>query len=148
MSIAAIGYKKALKPTREQELAYAFPAIDPNHEAVGHKIVVQMRRPKLMHGSILAPEENIEMLHAKQQVGKVVSLGPVCFKNRTDLTPWPEGAWVKLGDYIRIPMYGANTWFLDGPEGPNDVQVKFALIQDHEILGKVPDPLALNKDML
>lgn len=149
MSIAAIGLKKLVTPSRDAQLEYAFPAIDPNHDAVGHKIVVQLRRPRRHIGSLILPDEKIEELLAKMQVGKVVSIGPVCFKNRTTLEPWPEGAWVKEGDFIRIPMYGANTWFLDGPEGLSDtVQVKFALIQDHEILGLVPDPLALNKDML
>lgn len=149
-SVAALGLRSIMKPaSREAELEYAFPDVDPNHVAVGHKIVVQLRRPKRKISSIHLADETIDAQNARVQVGKVISLGPVCFKKRDTLEPWPEKDWCKPGDYIRVPMYGSNTWFVDGPEAtPDAVAVKFALIQDHEILGIVPDPLKLNKDML
>lgn len=149
MSVAAFGLRKAMAPSREAELVYAFPDVDPNQLASGHKLVVQFRRPKRQIGSIKLPDEKIDELLAKSQVCKVISIGFVCFKNRTTLEPWPEGAWAKEGDFIRVPLYGSQTWLVDGPEGlPDTIPVKFAMIQDHEILGPVPDPLKLNRDML
>jgi hypothetical protein len=75
------------------------------------------------------------------QVGKVIAFGPVCFCNRETLVPWPEGAWAEVGDYVRVPKYGGDRWWVDatGPEG----RALFVLFNDLDLKGKVPEAKAL-----
>jgi len=77
----------------------------------------------------------------------VVALGPTAFKNRDTLESWPEGAWCQVGDFVRIPKYGADRWFVPIPGKRSIDQEDFALfvlIKDLEIGGQVVcDPLSV-----
>ena len=73
------------------ELAWAFPDVAPGMDPFGGRVIVQLRRIKTKSGSIILVEESKENEKWNNMVGKVVSIGPLAFKNRDTMQPWPEG---------------------------------------------------------
>lgn len=124
-------------------LESAFPAADPGLRPFGSKVLVQLRTPKKKSaGGIILPNETTETEIWNTQVAKVHALGPVCFCNRETLEPWPEGAWCKVGDFVRVPKYGGDRWWVQTDEDKNEVAL-FLLVRDLDIAGDVKDPLAV-----
>ena len=124
----------------QQALADAFPDVDPNTLPLGSRVLVQLRRvANTTKSGIVLVEETKETVKWNNQVAKVISLGPLAFKNRETAKDWPEGAWVSPGDFIRVPRWGG-----DRIEIPvkDDVPVIFVIFNDTEIIAKVSgDPL-------
>ena len=85
------------------------------------------------------------------QIGKIRAIGDLAFKNRDKLTDWPEGAWAKIGDYVRIPKFNQDKWFMEYPSKLKDhlgrefdgvERVLFMLINDLDLLAlKTGNPL-------
>ena len=126
-------------------LEEAFPRADPNFTPVGSKVLFQIRTPKRMSsGGILLVDDTKETDKWNTQVAKVISVGPVAFRNRDTLEPWPEGAWVNIGQFARIPKYGGDRWHIPlNPEDPNTEYALFAVFKDTEIAGVIEDPLSV-----
>jgi co-chaperonin GroES (HSP10) len=121
----------------------AFPQADPALKPFGSDIIVQIRTPKLQTaGGIALAEETRETDQWNTQVAKVIAVGPVAFCNRETLQPWPEGAWAKVGEYVRVPKYGGDKWWRDagGPDG----KALFALFNDLDLKGLVPEDQVLS----
>src|ERR1700752_2406547 len=95
-----------------QTLEEAFPQVDPLIEALGNQVLVQMRRPKNMTaGGIIVTDDTKDFDESMIRVAKVLALGPIAFHDRKTKELWPEGAWVKVGDFVRIPTYaGVGSW--------------------------------------
>jgi len=92
----------------------AFPDLDPGLMPFGSRVLVQKRSPRtLTRGGLIVPDEVQETEFWNTQVAKVITLGPGAFKNRDTLEAWPEGSWCKEGDYVRVPKYGGDRWFVD-----------------------------------
>lgn len=126
-------------------LEEAFPPANPNYRPVGSKILLQIRTPKKKsEGGILLLDDVQETDKWNTQVGKVISMGPVAFKNRQTLEPWPEGNWVNPGQFARIPKYGGDRWHVAlTPGDPNTEYALFCVFRDLDITGEVPDPLSV-----
>lgn len=74
------------------------------------------------------------------QTARVVAAGPLAFCNRETGEPWPEKAWCQVGDYVRIPKYGKETWRRPNPKG--GAPITYSMIDDLQIIGVVTgDPL-------
>lgn len=136
------------RPSRAgyDSLDQAFPEADPGLVPVGSDILVQMRTPRRVSaGGIALPEEARDTDMWNTQVAKVIALGPVCFRNRDTLQPWPEGAWTRVGEYIRVPKYGGDRWWMDvlDPEKHHDSKALFCLFRDTDIKGRVPESMVL-----
>jgi co-chaperonin GroES (HSP10) len=103
---------------------------------------VQLRTPKTVSkGGIILPKESTETEIWNTQVARVHSLGPVAFHHRDTLEPWPEGLWCKKGEFVRIPKYGGDRWWVPVSD-PNSKEVAlFILVKDLDIAGEVEDPL-------
>lgn len=117
----------------KDELDEAFPNVDPGFAPFGSRVIVQLRSPrnKSKGGIYLTPDvQDTEMWNT--QIGKVRSLGPLAFTNRTTQALWPEGMWCQVGDYVRIPKYNQDKWFIDA----DDKQVLFMLVNDLDLLAK------------
>lgn len=126
------------------DLSQAFPPCDPDLRPFGSDILVQMRTPRTYSkGGILIPEEARETDMWNTQVAKVIAFGPVAFHNRETLKPWPEGAWAKIGDYVRVPKYGGDRWWVDVP-GTQDGKALFCLFNDLDLKGEVPEAKVLD----
>ena len=126
----------------EQTLNDAFPEADPGVIPFGNLVLVQIRSPKKKSaGGIILHTETTDTEKWNTQVGKVIHIGPVAFKNRTTMEPWPEGSWCKEGDYVRVAKYGGDRW-----EVPlnKEESAMFVIFKDTELIGKVTgDPLAI-----
>jgi co-chaperonin GroES (HSP10) len=129
------------------ELAWAFPSVEPGAKPLGGRILVQLRRTKKKATSagIILIEETKEAEKWNNMVAKVIEIGPLAFKHRETMLPWPEGSWCEAGDYIRVPKWGGDRWEVKVP-GEDDLEdpALFMVLNDHEIIAKVTgDPLAM-----
>ena len=138
--------------TLKSEFAYdsleqAFPEADPGLVPFGSRVLVQKRSPRAVtKGGIYVPVETQETEFWNTQVAKVITLGPVAFKNRDTLDAWPEGEWCAEGTYVRVPKYGGDKWFVDLPDHVRQQigaeQACFCLFNDLDIIGQITcDPM-------
>ena len=126
----------------EADVAWAFPSVDPGAKPLGGRILVQLRRAKQKTTSagIILVEETKETEKWQNMVAKVIEIGPLAFKHRDTMQPWPEGSWVELGDFIRVPRWGGDRWERNVPgEEEQEDPVLFMTINDHEVIAKVTD---------
>lgn len=131
--------------TREQQLNEAFPQVDPGAKPFGDRVLVQLRSPRrVSYGGIVLPEEARDQDKWLTSVGVVIALGPLAFKDRNTLEPWPEGFWVGKGDYVRCPKHGGDRWeFPLNPDDPDSEVARFAIYRDRELIAQITgDPLA------
>lgn len=122
-----------------QEMAWAFPEVEPGMDPFGGRVVVQLRRiKKKTAGKIILVEETKENEKWNNMIGKIVRIGPLAFKNRDTMQPWPEGTWAQVGDYVRVPKWGGDRWEIKVP-GDDDMEdpVLFMTLNDHELIAKV-----------
>ena len=122
--------------------ADAFPDIDPGVRPFGSRVLLQIRKAKTKtKGGIILAGETRDTETWNTQVAKVRALGPLAFHNRNTMEPWPEGAWVKVGSYVRAPKYGGDRWSVRVEDGE---EILFVLFNDLDLLGEITgDPLAM-----
>lgn len=125
------------------KLSEAFPEINPGVAPLGARVLVQLRtvREKTQGGIVLV-EDTKQFNKATTQLGRVIFLGPIAFRNRETGELWREGVWARPGDYIRLPKYGGDRFERKIP-GTNDTAI-FCIFSDHEIIAKV-DPAAFEE---
>jgi len=123
----------------EQTLEQAFPQIDPLMAPYGARVLVQLRavKDKVTSSGIYIPEETKETEKWNTMIGKVLAVGPIAFKKRDTMEPWPEGVWCQVGDYVRVPKWGGDRWEIDFEENGAKGKALFTFFNDHEIIGKV-----------
>jgi co-chaperonin GroES (HSP10) len=131
----------------DAELAWAFPSVDPGAIPLGGRILVQLRRTqkKATSAGIILIEETKETEKWQNMVAKVLAIGPIAFKHRDTMQPWPEGTWCEVGDYIRVPKWGGDRWEVKVP-GEDELEdpALFMVLNDHEVIAKLTgDPLAM-----
>lgn len=147
----------ALAPVDMSEaLSQAFPSIDCNHRPFGQFVVVQIRLAKARSpGGLILVDYTKDTETDNTVVGKVLAIGPGAFKNRTDGTPWPEGPWFAVGDYVRCPKYGGDRWKLPFereaaahqvgnvyvPATTERGEIEFAIFKDLDLRAGVDAPL-------
>ena len=133
--------------SREAELAWAFPSVEPGAKPLGARILVQLRRAKkkMTASGIILAHETRDTERAQNMVAKVIEIGPLAFKHRETMLPWPEGSWCEVGDYIRVPKWGGDRWEIDNPGDEIDEEKPtFAVLNDHEVIAKLTgDPLEM-----
>jgi co-chaperonin GroES (HSP10) len=129
------------------DLREAFPAVDPGAKPLGARVLVQLRRTKKTVTSmgILLVSETKETEKWQNMVAKVIEIGPLAFKKRDTMEPWPEGSWCEVGDYLRVPKWGGDRWEVPVPnESSEEDPALFMVLNDHEIIAKLTgDPLAM-----
>lgn len=128
--------------TSEQSTAEAFPDADPGVQPFGSRVLVQIRNPKRKTASgIILDSGTLDTEKWNTQSAKVITVGPLAFKNRNSLEPWPEGNWCTAGEFVRVPKYGGDRWEVPLPGG--DVAL-YVIFNDLDIIGRVTgDPLAM-----
>lgn len=130
--------------TYENAMAEAFPAVEAGIQPFGSRVLIQIRTPKKKSagGIILDIAGSNDTEKWNTQVGKVVAVGPLAFKNRDTMAGWPEGAWCNAGDYVRVAKYGGDRWEVKIPN--TDDSAMFVIFNDLDIIGQVTgDPLAI-----
>jgi co-chaperonin GroES (HSP10) len=125
--------------TNNNDLDWAFPKVDPGAEPLGARILVQLRRSrKKTESGLWLVEATKETEKWQNMVGKVITIGPLAFKNRETMASWPEGSWCQVGDYVRVPKWGGDRWDIEVP-GEDSLEEKalFMIINDHEVIAKI-----------
>lgn len=124
-------------------LQEAFPDVDPGVEPLGTRVLVQLRtvRSKTSSGLILV-DDTKQFNKVTTQLGRVIQIGPIAFRNRETGQLWPEGVWAQPGHLVRIPKYGGDRFERKIP-GTEDTAL-FCLFSDHEIIARV-DPDAFEE---
>ena len=124
------------------DLDDAFPKVDPGIKPFGSRVLVQVRRAKRKtKGGIILADEARDTEQWNTQVARVVAMGPLAFKKRDTLEPWPEGNWVEIGSFVRAPKYGGDRWGVTYEDGE---EIIFVLVNDLDLLGLVTGaPLAM-----
>lgn len=126
----------------EQTLEEAFPKAEPGVKPFGSYVLIQIRN------AVTKTKSGIELMSDTRdtekwntQIGKVIAVGPLAFRNRNTMEPWPEGAWCAADDFVRVAKYGGDRW-----EVPidKDTAALFVMFKDTDLIGKVVgDPLAI-----
>jgi co-chaperonin GroES (HSP10) len=117
----------------EAEIAAAFPDVDPGFVPFGTRVIVQLRSAKTKSaGGIILTDETIDVEKWNTQIAKVRAIGPMAFKDRRTSETWPEGEWCKVGEYVRIPKFNQDKWFISF----EDHEVLFMLVNDLDLLAK------------
>lgn len=123
-----------------QEMLWAFPSVNPGMDPFGGRVIIQLRRikKKATSAGIILVEETKETEKWQNMIGKVVAVGPLAFKNKDTMAPWPEGTWAQVGDFVRVPKWGGDRWEIRVP-GEDDIEdpVLFMTLNDHELISKV-----------
>jgi co-chaperonin GroES (HSP10) len=108
--------------------------------------LVQLRRSKkrTTNAGIILVEETKETEKWNNMVAKVIAIGPLAFKQRDTMEPWPEGSWCEVGDYLRVPKWGGDRWEVPVEDQPDEDPALFMILNDHEIIAKVTgNPLVM-----
>lgn len=136
-------------PNDDVGLDWYFPEVDPLHKPLGARVLLQLRRTKNKSaGGIILASETKGTETWNTQVAKVVSIGPLAFRNRSTAELWPEGIWANVGDFVRIPRWGGERWSVDIP-GEVDEPAIFLICEDNVIIAKVTgDPLTIRAFIL
>ncbi|MBV2205085.1 MAG: co-chaperone GroES [Pseudomonas sp.] len=124
-------------------LQEAFPDVNPGVMPLGTRVLVQLRtvRSKTSSGLILV-DDTKQFNKVTTQLGRVIQIGPIAFRNRETGQLWPEGVWAQPGHLVRIPKYGGDRFERKIP-GTDDTAL-FCLFSDHEIIARV-DPDAFEE---
>jgi co-chaperonin GroES (HSP10) len=128
-----------------QDMDDAFPDVQPGETPCGSLVLLQIKRPatKTKSGFQLSGYD-METEFDNTKIAKVIALGPIAYHSRTDGKPWPEGPWVKVGDFIRISQHNVGTWTvpMPGTRGATiEDRITFGLMEDHYAKSIVDDPL-------
>jgi len=84
-----------------------FPQVNHGVKPAGAKILVQLRTLKeKTQGGIVLVEDTKDFNNGNTQVGLVVAVGGIAFKDRSSGEEWKEGAWAKVGDLVILPRWG------------------------------------------
>jgi co-chaperonin GroES (HSP10) len=127
------------EPSHE-DMAWAFPKVKPGMRPYGGRVIVQLRRTKLKttDSGIVLVEETKDAEKHNNMVGKVVAIGPLAFKNRDTMKEWLEGAWARVGDFVRVPRWGGDRWEIKVPGAKDDEDpVLFMTLNDHELISEI-----------
>lgn len=116
-------------------LEEAFPETDPGIQPFGSRVLVQIRNPKRKTESgIILTEETQQTEYDNTQVARVISVGPLSFKNRNTMEKWPEGDWCKKGDFVRVPKYGGDRWDV---KIDDSATARYVIFNDLDIIGQI-----------
>jgi co-chaperonin GroES (HSP10) len=80
-------------------------------------------------GGIALPKESVEQQHVSTQVGYVLKVGDLAYK---DPEKFPVGPWCKEKDWVMFARYAGSRFSIDGGE--------VRILNDDEILARIADP--------
>jgi co-chaperonin GroES (HSP10) len=139
--------KLQLPKSDEKKLSAAFPEVDPGERPLGQLVLLQVKQPMTKtDGGIVLTQSDIETEFDNTQVAKVIALGKLAYHTRDTMQSWPEGAWVAVGDYVRISQHNGKRWTkpIPGTRGSTvEERVTFVLIDDLHIASVIDDPLTV-----
>ena len=124
----------------------AFPVVDCGCSPLGGRVIVQFKQtPKKTTASgIILTAETKETEKWSTQVAKVIAVGPLAYKHRDTMEPWPEGSWAAVGDFVRVPKWGGDRWEVALSDESDSERALFATFNDNEMISLITgDPLKI-----
>lgn len=122
----------------KKDVSAFFPEVNCGIVPTGHMVIVQgMTIPKKESGIILLDETTNGMKY-DVQIGKIVALGPLAYKNKETLESWKEGEWASIGDIVFVPRTGYRM-----KKELNDEDYNFIFLSDTDIMAKIEDATGL-----
>ncbi len=135
------------------DLDEAFPIVDPGVLPLGGRVLVQLRSAKKTkkiqrddgtEATFHYTDYSQEVERDVQQVARLIAFGPLAFKDKKTLEPWPEcevdgefRPWAAVGDYVKVPKFGGDKHYMPIPGRDKDDRAAFVVINDHEIISKI-----------
>ena len=96
----------------------------------GWRILILPYRGKgQTEGGIYLPDQMVEQQHVSTQVGYVLKVGPLAYK---DPDKFPLGSWCEKKDWVMFARYAGSRFSIDGGE--------VRILNDDEVLAKILDP--------
>jgi len=130
----------AVKATKLADAYVAKPRLNP--DAIGKTLLDRMPNPTGWRililpyqgkgksaGGIFLPSETVEKSQISTQVGYVLKLGPLAYK---DADKFPDGAWCQEKQWVMFARYAGSRFQIDGGE--------VRILNDDEILSTILDP--------
>ena len=92
---------------KDEYIKQHFPEVDPGVKPCGPKILVQLRTIKeKTSGGIVLVEDTKQFNNGNTQIGRIVSVGGIAFRDRSSGDEWKEGKWADVGDIVVVPRWG------------------------------------------
>ena len=92
-------------------------------------LVMPFQVKEKSEGGVIIAEETLDRGRAAVQVGYVLKMGPLCYK---DDDKYPTGPWCKPKDWVIFARYAGSRMGIDGGE--------IRMLNDDEVLGTIGDP--------
>ena len=92
-------------------------------------LVMPFRVKEKSEGGIIIAQETVDRARAAVQVGYVLKMGPLCYK---DEDRYPTGPWCKPKDWVIFARYAGSRMEIEGGE--------IRMLNDDEVLGTIDDP--------
>ena len=122
-----MGNLKALDHV-EQELKRLLDKQEP--DPTGWRLLILPYRGKgKTDGGIYLPDKVVEEQTVSTQVGYVLKVGPLAYK---DTEKFPSGPWCKQSDWVMFARYAGSRFRIDGGE--------VRILNDDEILARIKEP--------
>ena len=117
---------------REKYISDHFPAVDYGGKPLGAKVLVQLRTvAKKTGGGIILSNDTRDFNKGLTCLGIVREIGPLAFRNRNTMEPWPEGIWAKAGDVVMVERHVGRRFEVPIPGA--DESALFVLLQDNNL---------------
>ena len=94
-----------------------------------HLLVMPFKVKEETKGGIIIAQETLDRARAAVQVGYVLKMGPLCYK---DEEKFATGPWCKEKDWVIFARYAGSRIDIEGGE--------IKMLNDDEILGTIDDP--------
>lgn len=118
--------------TKDEYIKQHFPEVSPGAVPCGAKILVQLRTVKeTTDAGIILAQETKEFNNGNTQIGRLVAVGGIAFRDRSTGEEWKEGAWAKVGDLIILPRWGGFRFEVPVPNSKN--KAIFAIFDDTNV---------------
>tara|TARA_B100001564_G_scaffold116168_1_gene96653 strand:- start:12 stop:425 length:414 start_codon:yes stop_codon:yes gene_type:complete len=92
-------------------------------------LVMPFKVKEKSEGGVIIAQETLDRARAAVQVGYVLKMGPLCYK---DDDKYPTGPWCKPKDWVIFARYAGSRMGIDGGE--------IRMLNDDEVLGTIGDP--------
>ena len=92
-------------------------------------LVLPFKMKEKTKGGVILAEDTLERQQVASQVGLVMAMGPLCYK---DKERYPEGPWCKEKDWIMFARYAGSRIKIEGGE--------MRLLNDDEVLATIDSP--------
>ena len=120
-------YKKQDKQAQEETQSTNLEKLP---DPTGWRLLVMPFQVKeKSEGGVIIAQETLDRARAAVQVGYVLKMGPLCYK---DDDKYPTGPWCKPKDWVIFARYAGSRMGIDGGE--------IRMLNDDEVLGTIGDP--------